>query len=165
MTELFAAVCSITATQRRRFFWAAWWTASPSREPFQKPDASSGGARTREEAKQAAEKAAGRMLQEIEPRWARAWMRVNLGQPPWVEREPRPVGARRPGEATASVWATLGLTPAATTAEIKRAYRQKALELHPDRGGEAQAFRALHQAYRSALGRRAKADDRPRRRR
>ena len=26
--------CSITPTQRRRFFWAAWWTGAPNYAPF-----------------------------------------------------------------------------------------------------------------------------------
>src|SRR4029079_1450360 len=46
MSELASAVCSITLTQRRRFFWAAWWTAAPCEAPFRKPDASNGGATT-----------------------------------------------------------------------------------------------------------------------
>jgi curved DNA-binding protein CbpA len=57
--------------------------------------------------------------------------------------------------AAPSVWRTLGLTPKATTTEIKRAYRQRALETHPDRGGTDAAFRALQSAYESALKRRA----------
>lgn len=79
MSDLFAPVCSIAPTKRRRFLWAAWWTGAPARDPFRKPDASSGGARTREEARLEAERAAGRSLVEIEPRWARAWARVLLG--------------------------------------------------------------------------------------
>ena len=41
---------SITRTQRRRFFWAAWWTEPPRLSPFRKPDASDGGALTEAEA-------------------------------------------------------------------------------------------------------------------
>jgi curved DNA-binding protein CbpA len=54
------------------------------------------------------------------------------------------------------VWTTLGLDPKATVAEIQRAYKRRALETHPDRGGSAESFRALHKAYESALQRRAK---------
>ena len=50
MPDLATAVCSITPTQRRRYFWAAWWTSAPQHSPFRKPDASNGGARTPEEA-------------------------------------------------------------------------------------------------------------------
>ena len=39
--------------------WVAWWTAPPAREPFRKPDAFSGGARSHEEALAQARRAAG----------------------------------------------------------------------------------------------------------
>jgi DnaJ-class molecular chaperone len=45
--------------------------------------------------------------------------------------------------------------------EIKSAYKKRALEVHPDRGGSADAFRALQSAYESALRRRAKAVRKP----
>ena len=31
-SALFAPVCAIAPTRRRRFLWAAWWTAAPSRK-------------------------------------------------------------------------------------------------------------------------------------
>ncbi len=155
MTALFAPVCSITPTKRRRYLWAAWWTAPPSEDPFLKPDASEGGARTREDAKRAAEKAAGRSLVEIEPRWARAWTRILIGEPPWSDRKGRQGhGTEVPNP---SVWAVLGITAKATDTEIKQAFRKRALETHPDQGGDAEAFRAVKEAYEKALtrGRRA----------
>jgi hypothetical protein len=66
--------------------WVAWWTAPPAREPFRKPDAFSGGARSPEDALVQARRAAGVPLVEIEPYWARAWARVLLGRPPWGVR-------------------------------------------------------------------------------
>ena len=42
-----------------------------------------------------------------------------------------------------SLYTLLGITSAATTAEIKRAYRRMALKYHPDRGGDAEKFKAL----------------------
>ena len=83
---LFVASCSVTTTRRRRFMWVAWWTAPPAREPFRKPDAFSGGARSHEEALAQARRAAGVPLVEIQPYWARAWARVLLGRPPWGVR-------------------------------------------------------------------------------
>jgi hypothetical protein len=160
--DLFAAVCSIAPTRRRRFLWVAWWTAPPERDPFRKPDAFRGGARTREEALQEAERSAGRRLVAIDARWARAWARILVGQPPWTEKAPRPEersGAPpapdrpRPGPSRASVWSILGLEPRATVEEIKRAFRKRALETHPDRGGDAEAFRTVRRAYDQALAR------------
>ncbi len=158
-SALFAPVCAITATKRRRFLWAAWWSGAPSRKPFRKPDASEGGARTREEALRAAERAAGRPLLEIESSWARAWSNVLVGKEPWPSARTAEAasGALRPRSASSnkpSVWHTLGLTPQATLLDIKRAYRARALEAHPDRGGSDEAFRALQSAYESALERR-----------
>jgi hypothetical protein len=165
VSDLFAAACSIAPTRRRRFLWAAWWTAPPAREPFRKPDAYEGGARTREEALRAAERAAGVRLVEVESSWARAWARVLLGQPPWDKH--RPAGARRPAAARpgegspASIWAILGVPPHTTGPALKQAFRQRALATHPDRGGDPAAFREVQRAYDEAVRR----GDRPRRRR
>ncbi|HRG98876.1 MAG TPA: J domain-containing protein [Polyangiaceae bacterium] len=172
MAELFAPVCSVTPTRRRRFLWAAWWSGPPAREPFRRPDASSGGARTREEAHRQAERACGAPLVPIDGSWARAWARVLRGEaafPSATGAEER-VGSDGPaptaGDAGAvSVWATLGVPPSATEEEVKRAYRQRALETHPDRGGDAEAFRAVQRAYEVASARKAKAARRPKRRR
>jgi hypothetical protein len=156
--SLFAPVCSIAPTRRRRFLWAAWWTGAPTRQPFRKPDASEGGARTREEALQAAERAAGCALTEIESGWARAWSNVLVGKPAWPSTSAGD-GAIRPRQAKtqpASIWHTLGLTSAATLPEIKTAYRKRALEEHPDRGGTNEGFRKLQAAYESALARRSR---------
>lgn len=165
MSELFAAVVSIAPTKRRRFLWAAWWTASPSRAPFRKPDASEGGARTREEALREAERVAGRPLVEVEGLWARAWARVLMGQPAFPQgvtdegaRPPRPARREAP---VGSIWAVLGVTPQATLAEVRAAFRERALVTHPDRGGDPDAFRALRAAYDEAVARRTKAGKRP----
>ena len=161
MAELYAPVCSIAPTRRRRFFWAAWWKAPPVQEPFRPPDASGGGARTRVEALRAAEAAAGRRLVEVDGRWARAWSRVLAGDPPWTladarraegDAHARPRAAARPP--LTSIWTTLGVPATATLAEIKAAFRKRALETHPDHGGEAPAFRTLRAAYAEACKRR-----------
>lgn len=168
MSELFAAVVSVAPTRRRRFLWAAWWTAAPSRAPFRKPDASAGGARTREEALREAEAAAGRALVEIEGSWARAWGRVLMGESPFPAHAPAdapPAGARRVGREPppGSIWEILGVGPHATIEEIRAAFRQRALVTHPDRGGDPDAFRALRRAHDEALARRGRAARRPRR--
>ncbi|HET7543235.1 MAG TPA: J domain-containing protein [Polyangiaceae bacterium] len=159
-TSLFAPVCAIAPTRRRRFLWAAWWTSAPTRKPFRKPDAFAGGARTRAEALNAAERAAKCKLTELESSWARAWSNILMGKEPWpattnaasdrVEEAPR----ARATESATSLWQILGVSSAATLAEIKRAYRARALQTHPDRGGNPEEFRALQRAYESALKRR-----------
>ncbi len=149
------AAVSITTTKRRRYFWCAWWTGDPTRDPFRKPDASSGGAKTLEEARKQAERAAGRPLREIEAVWARAWVRVQAGQPPWVEKktrarpeEPSPQDPRQKrrrfvpsvAEPDECPFAILGLPKSASPDDIRRAFRRLALETHPDRGGDATSF-------------------------
>jgi len=159
-SALFSPVCSITPTRRRRYLWAAWWSAAPNRHPFRKPDASQGGARTRDEARKAAERAASHPLLEIEGSWARAWANVLEGKPPWAGQRARAdtshAAPARNAANQPSIWATLGLTAHAPSAEIKSAYKKRALETHPDRGGSATDFRALHAAYQTALKRRSR---------
>jgi hypothetical protein len=41
----------------------------------------------------------------------------------------------------------LGLTPSATESEIKKAHRKLALKNHPDKGGDADKFREIQEAY------------------
>lgn len=156
VSELAVAVVSVARTRRRRFQWAAWWTAAPRAQPFRKPDAHGGGALSHDEALADAERRAGRSLLEIEARWAAAWSRVMQGEPAFPRGEGRargPVPAT-PGSDTVSCWAVLGVTSNATLEEIKRAYRERALATHPDRGGDPAAFRALQRAYERAVARR-----------
>ena len=157
-SALFAPVCAIAPTRRRRFLWAAWWTAAPSRKPFQKPDAFAGGARTRAEAQACAERAANCKLTEIESGWARAWSNILIGKEPWLStanaRASDDAPRARVTNNAASIWQTLGLQSSASLAEIKQAYRSRALQTHPDRGGTAEDFRALQTAYEAALKRR-----------
>ncbi|HEX5661235.1 MAG TPA: J domain-containing protein [Polyangiales bacterium] len=145
MSELASAVISIAPTLRRRFFWAAWWTRSPRYAPFQKPDASNGGARSRAEALAEAQRTAGRHLTEVEDHWAMAWKRVLRG-----EHSPEPPAVKVPrvrAPAPVSAWELRGLAPGATLSELKRAYRQRALETHPDQGGESEQFQRVQRAY------------------
>lgn len=163
MSDSISGVYSVTTTKRRRFYWCAWWTGAPARAPFCPPDAWSGGARSEDEARRQAEKAAGKPLTCAEPIWARAFIRVQAGLPPWVVREPRrpppeapppprkrPVGMP-PGSSPLTV---LGLGRSATPEDIKRAFRRLALTTHPDRGGSASAFIRVKWAHDEALARR-----------
>ena len=45
----------------------------------------------------------------------------------------------------------LGIECEATKREVKNAYRRKARKLHPDTGGNEEAFKQLNEAYRKAL--------------
>jgi hypothetical protein len=151
---LFAPVCSIAPTRRRRFLWALWTSGPPARQPFRHPDHWHGGARSRDEARRAAVALAGREVLEIEARWARAWSRVLQGQPAWAGDAPGSNEAARPRRAAmaAGAWPlVLGVAPSATEAEIKRAYRKRALETHPDHGGDADDFRRVQHAYEQAV--------------
>lgn len=154
MSDLFAPACSITKTKRGRWFWAAWWTAPPAQVPFRKPDAEGGAATTREAALAAAEKRAGTKLVEIDALWAKAWMRVLRGQAPWPSKSSRVPRSAAPASSVApkteSVWTLLGVSPNATEADLKAAYRKKAMETHPDRGGDADLFRRIVAAYAEA---------------
>jgi hypothetical protein len=162
-----AAQVSFSKTQRRRVFWAVWWSGSPTIMPFRKPDASNGGARTLEEATAEASRAAGRPLITIEPKWAKACMRVLRGEPPWPDVDKAREGGKaapvRGEETRASVWAILGIEPGASADVIRRAYKKRALETHPDRGGSEERFRAVQRAYERALEKQARAPKEKRR--
>ena len=47
--------------------------------------------------------------------------------------------------------ATLGLLPPYTLHDVKAAYRVKAMETHPDRGGKPEDFIRIHEAYKRAM--------------
>jgi len=146
-------LCSITPTQRRRYFWAAWWTGQPSHSPFRKPDAAHGGARTFEEALVEAEAVAGRSLTMIDPYWARAWKTILRGQDPSPPPAARATAPRPAPAPDASAWSVLGLSPGASLADVRRAFQRRALETHPDQGGEAEAFQKVQRAYEKLVDR------------
>jgi DnaJ family protein A protein 2 len=41
----------------------------------------------------------------------------------------------------------LGVPRTASPEEIKKAYRKKAMHNHPDRGGDAETFKQINEAY------------------
>ncbi|NUP09126.1 MAG: J domain-containing protein [Polyangiaceae bacterium] len=82
------------------------------------------------------------------------------GEEPWLGKPKSPeerVSAERTRadraqqDQRASIWTVLGVPSSATLDEIKRAYRKRALETHPDHGGEADVFRRVQRAYEQAL--------------
>jgi DnaJ family protein A protein 2 len=50
-----------------------------------------------------------------------------------------------------SAWSVLGVPPDASLAQVKSAFRRRALETHPDQGGDAEQFRELAHAYQKVL--------------
>ena len=148
MSALIRGVYSLTRTKRRRVLWCAWWTGEPTESPFRAPDAWNGGARSDDEARLEAERAAGMELTLIEGRWAGAWLRVRAGLPPFVVRGPKSASSTaRAKERPIDPHATLGVTPGASADEVKAAFRRAALVHHPDHGGEAAAFILIKRAY------------------
>ena len=55
------------------------------------------------------------------------------------------------GKQHSAEYALVGVAPGATKREIYNAYRRKARKLHPDAGGDADAFKQLYAAYREIL--------------
>ncbi len=53
----------------------------------------------------------------------------------------------------------LGLTPSATEPEIRRAYRRKAKQYHPDHGGDPDIMNALTMAYNLLMGHKRRSAD------
>ncbi|HET9627510.1 MAG TPA: J domain-containing protein, partial [Kofleriaceae bacterium] len=80
-----------------------------------------------------------------------AWNRVLRGERP--PRRPTPRAPRPRPIDPRSAWEVLGLATGASLAEVKAAFRARALATHPDHGGDADAFRALYQAYERLLSR------------
>jgi len=145
-------VFALAKTKRKRFLWCAWWTGEPTAKPFRPPDAWGGGAFTREEAQVLAEKAAGRPLSPVDDHWAGAWKRSLAGLEPFPKHTVR--APRSSSERPVDPFMVLGLTGDATSEAVKLAFRKKALEHHPDQGGDAEAFIAARKAYESIVKRR-----------
>jgi hypothetical protein len=51
------------------------------------------------------------------------------------------------GPSDAEAYRVLGVDPDADAATVRRAYRERAKEVHPDRGGDADEFRRVSEAY------------------
>ena len=52
--------------------------------------------------------------------------------------------------AAATAFAELGLPAGASEREIKAAYRERVKQVHPDQGGDEQAFKRICEAYDTA---------------
>ncbi len=157
MSGLSRAVFAIARTKRRRWLWCAWWTGEPTANPFRSPDAWGGGAKTEDEARILAERAAGRTLTLVHSRWAGAWTRVRAGRAPFPERAPRPnVASGEERTRAIDPYALLGVAATASLDDVKAAFRKMALAHHPDHGGSADAFIRIKRAYDAIVKRRAR---------
>ena len=64
--------------------------------------------------------------------------------------EQLPHSARHDHDPRPHVLVTLRLAPPSAIEDVKQAYREKARATHPDRGGSAAAFAAVHEAFERA---------------
>ena len=44
-------------------------------------------------------------------------------------------------------YSVLGVNPGATKDEVKKAFKKRAMETHPDRGGNEEEFKKVNEAY------------------
>jgi DnaJ-domain-containing protein 1 len=63
----------------------------------------------------------------------------------------RPRGQTSPDLSTAEAYRRLDLRAGADESEVRRAYRRKVKEVHPDRGGDEEAFKRVTEAYETLL--------------
>ena len=67
------------------------------------------------------------------------------------ERERQRATAQPTGISPDEAYRRLGLAPGADEREVKRAYRQKVKEVHPDRGGDEEEFKRVTEAYETLV--------------
>ena len=70
----------------------------------------------------------------------------------WVWRADIPVGPKPARPAAVGPHALLGVAPGASADEVQRAYKELAMQHHPDRGGSEERFKALAKAYARVSG-------------
>ncbi len=75
-----------------------------------------------------------------------AYQRQSADKPNRANTE-KPESAAAPSNPVASAFEVMGLPVTATLAEVKKAYHKAALQHHPDKGGDAEKFKALSNAY------------------
>jgi hypothetical protein len=157
--------------------WAIWWKGDPrvwSRDggEFPEPDAW-GGARTGEDVASMVNELAARFGKlgdfetvQIEARYCQSWRWVQRGHSPSAaeraeQKRAWDAGWRRFGfdtgqtapasTAISGCFVALGLDERASEADVRRAFRLRARDLHPDRGGDEAAFKTLNANYVHAL--------------
>lgn len=80
-----------------------------------------------------------------------AWMNAKRAEAVCDECMGAVLGDEEEGEEDApngyNPWAVLGVGPEASFEDVKRAFRRKALQCHPDKGGTPERFKELKRAY------------------
>ncbi len=145
-------VLTCTLLGPERYFWVVFQdTRHAAYDPRAAPPEpiAQGYAATEMAARIAAETVAGRGALEYPPQYARDFHRH---QSRWKQAGRRGEATERQrDEALPACFAALGLGSNATPAEIKQAYRRLSRRLHPDQGGDHEAFIRLQNAYEQAL--------------
>jgi hypothetical protein len=88
-------------------------------------------------------------LRETVSQWCGGYTLIEEGESPRIEYEEvreAPAGAASPDWWTA----ILQVDPDAGAGEVKRAFRRRAMETHPDRGGDAEEFKRVYAAWEHA---------------
>ncbi|WP_418284979.1 J domain-containing protein [Halorubrum sp. DTA46] len=73
----------------------------------------------------------------------------DVDEPDWGPSHGRSTGGLGP-DPVAAAFAELDVARDADAGEVKRAYRERAKETHPDQGGDEEAFRRVREAYATA---------------
>ena len=81
---------------------------------------------------------------EREERW---YSDSNFFGNPFEEERKRPFFFEEEWEAEDENYSILGLKRSASQEDIKNAFRKKALETHPDKGGDPEEFKKVREAY------------------
>ena len=78
-------------------------------------------------------------------RWCAGYFTVDEGEPFYAQAD---ANSQPTGAASPVFWAdALQVDPGATDAEVKSAFKRRAMETHPDRGGDREEFERVYSAW------------------
>ncbi len=147
---------AIGPRKKGRVTWSAWWTTRPTPDRFTLPDARGDAADengARHAAFQAMAKVRGcRSWMELDAQFAVAAERQARGDdPPWPgAKKPKPVDVDEKKSHVDVDLAPLGISWPTTLRTVRAAYKKKAAEAHPDKGGTHDEMVALNRAFAAA---------------
>jgi len=146
------SIAEVPSRSGRRAVWSVWFGRKPTREVFEPSDAR-GESTDVHSARLAAFAAFSRARgvtrwAEIDPIYAIADDRQARGVEPIYPGDKRRTAREiAPREIEEDVLDELGLTPPITLERARAAYKARALECHPDRGGTHEQMLALNHAF------------------